>query len=295
MRCLCVSVVRIRWVALAVTPVTSAAAIRTVGVIGAGRMGQPIIGHMARKGFAVLVYDIDEGKREAVAKLGGRWAESPAVLAREADAILICVGYDQQLRELMSSEGLLGTLPRGTIVAVLSTVHPRTVRELAGAAEPFGVHLVDATVCRGGRAADQGTLLSFVGGDAAVVERLKPVLACYSTDIVHAGEVGTAQVAKAANNLVMWACLIANHEALALAARFGMDANRLREALLKSSAENYVLRHWGENTMAWAEDDMEIVQRMAHEVSIGLPQAGLNRELCRTLKPKRFRLDEYGV
>ena len=280
---------------MAVTPVTSAAAIRTVGVIGAGRMGQPIIGHMARKGFAVLVYDIDEGKREAVAKLGGRWAESPAVLAREADAILICVGYDQQLRELMSSEGLLGTLPRGTIVAVLSTVHPRTVRELAGAAEPFGVHLVDATVCRGGRAADQGTLLSFVGGDAAVVERLKPVLACYSTDIVHAGEVGTAQVAKAANNLVMWACLIANHEALALAARFGMDANRLREALLKSSAENYVLRHWGENTMAWAEDDMEIVQRMAHEVSIGLPQAGLNRELCRTLKPKRFRLDEYGV
>ena len=280
---------------MAVTPVTSAAAIRTVGVIGAGRMGQPIIGHMARKGFAVLVYDIDEGKREAVAKLGGRWAESPAVLAREGDAILICVGYDQQLRELMSSQGLLGTLPRGTIVAVLSTVHPRTVRELAGAAEPFGVHLVDATVCRGGRAADQGTLLSFVGGDAAVVERLKPVLACYSTDIVHAGEVGTAQVAKAANNLVMWACLIANHEALALAARFGMDANRLREALLKSSAENYVLRHWGENTMAWAEDDMEIVQRMAHEVSIGLPQAGLNRELCRTLKPKRFRLDEYGV
>ena len=295
MRCLCVSVVRIRWVALAVTPVTSAAAIRTVGVIGAGRMGQPIIGHMARKGFAVLVYDIDEGKREAVAKLGGRWAESPAVLAREADAILICVGYDQQLRELMSSEGLLGTLPRGTIVAVLSTVHPRTVRELAGAAEPFGVHLVDATVCRGGRAADQGTLLSFVGGDAAVVERLKPVLACYSTDIVHAGEVGTAQVAKAANNLVMWACLIANHEALALAARFGMDANRLREALLKSSAENYVLRHWGENTMAWAEDDMEIVQRMAHEAGLGLPQAGLNRELCRTLKPKRFRLEDYGI
>ena len=280
--------------ALAVTPVASAP-IRTVGVIGAGRMGQPIIGHMARKGFAVLVYDIDEGKREAVAKLGARWADSAAALAREGGAILVCVGYDQQLRELMSSEGLLATLPRGTIVAVLSTVHPRTVRELADEARSAGVHLVDATVCRGGRAADQGTLLSFVGGDTAVVERLKPVLACYSTDIVHTGEVGTAQVAKAANNLVMWACLIANHEALALAGRFGMDVDRLREALLKSSAENYALRHWGENTMAWAEDDMEIVQRMAHEVSIGLPQAGLNRELCRTLKPKRFRLDEYGV
>jgi 3-hydroxyisobutyrate dehydrogenase len=195
----------------------------------------------------------------------------------------------------MLSQGLLATLARGTIVAVLSTVHPRTVRELADEAGVVGVHLVDATVCRGGRAADQGTLLSFVGGDEAVVERLKPVLGCYSSDIVHTGEVGTAQVAKTANNLVMWACLIANHEALALAGRFGMDVDRLREALLKSSAENYALRHWGENTMAWAEDDMEIVQRMAHEAGLGLPQAGLNRELCRTLKPKRFRLDEYGT
>jgi 3-hydroxyisobutyrate dehydrogenase len=277
------------------TETTSAPAIRTVGVIGAGRMGQPIIGHLARKGFAVVVHDIDEAKREIVAKLGARWAETPAALAQTAEAILVSVGYDEQLRELMSAEGLLATLPRGTIVAVLSTVHPRTVRELADAAGAVGVHLVDATVCRGGRSADQGTLLSFVGGDAAVVERLTPVLACYSTDIVHTGEVGTAQVAKAANNLVMWACLIANHEALALAGRFGMDVDRLREGLLKSSAENYALRHWGENTMAWAEDDMEIVQRMAHEVGIGLPQAGLNRELCRTLKPKRFRLEEYGI
>jgi 3-hydroxyisobutyrate dehydrogenase-like beta-hydroxyacid dehydrogenase len=260
-------------------------------------MGQPIIGHMARKGFTVAVHDIDEGKREAVAKLGAAWAESPAALARGRDAILVCVGYDRELRKLMSAEGLglLRDLPRGTIVAVLSTVLPRTVQELAEEVRTSGVHVVDSTVCRGGRAADEGTLLSFVGGDADVVERLKPVLACFSTDIVHTGGVGTAQVAKAVNNLVMWACLVADHEALALAKRFGMDVEVLREALLKTGAENYVLRHWGTNTMKWAEDDLEIVQRMAHEAGIGLPQAGLNRELCRTLKPKRFRLDEYGV
>jgi 3-hydroxyisobutyrate dehydrogenase len=277
------------------TNLAAATPIRTVGVIGAGRMGQPIIGHMARKGFAVVVHDIDEGKREAVAQLGAAWADSPVALARGRDAILVCVGYDRELRELMSVESLLRDLPCGTIVAVLSTVHPRTVQELAGDAKAFGVHVVDSTVCRGARAADEGTLLSFVGGHADVVERLKPVLACYSTDIVHTGGVGTAQVAKAANNLVMWACLIADHEALALAKRFGMDVQVLREALLKSSAENYVLRHWGANTMAWAEDDMEIVQRMADDAGVGLPQAGLNRELCRTLKPKRFQLDEYGV
>ena len=276
------------------TSVVAVPAIRRVGVIGAGRMGQPIIGHMARKGFAVIVHDIDGRKRETVAKLGAGWAERPADLARAADAVLLCVGYDQQLRDLMSSEGLLAALPRGTIVAVLSTVHPRTVKELAAEAREAGVHLIDSTMCRGGRAADEGTLLSFVGGDAEVVERLKPVLACYSSDIVHTGGVGTAQVAKAANNLIMWACLIADHEALALAKRFDMDVDLLREALLKSSATNYALAHWGENTMAWAEDDMEIVQRMAHEAGLGLPQAGLNRELCRMLKPKKFRLDEYG-
>src|SRR4029079_15261901 len=126
--------------------------------------------------------------------------------------------------------------------------------------------------------------LSFVGGEAAVVEQLRPVLAAYSTDIVHTGPVGTAQVAKAANNMIMWSCLIANHEALALARRFGMDPERLREALLISSADNYVLRNWGVNTMAWAEDDLAIVQQMAADRGMALPQAGLNRELCRALK-----------
>jgi 3-hydroxyisobutyrate dehydrogenase-like beta-hydroxyacid dehydrogenase len=272
---------------------TTVSAVKTVGVIGAGRMGQPIIGHMVRRGFEVLAYDIDEAKRGAVEKLGAGWVGAPAALAERCEAILVCVGYDRELRELMAA--LLRALPKGTIVAVLSTVHPRTIRELAAEAKPHGVDVVDTTVARGGRAADAGTLLAFIGGDEAVVERLSPVLSCFSADIVHAGGVGAAQVAKAANNLVMWACLIADHEALALSKRFGIDPDRLRTALLMSSADNYVLRHWGENTMAWAEDDMEIVQQMAHEAGIGLPQAGLNRELCRTLKPKRFKLDEYGV
>ncbi len=258
-------------------------------------MGAPIIGHLARKGFTVLAYDVDAGKHDVVVKLGAGWSPSLAALARGSDAVLVCVGYDRELRDLISADGIIKDLPSGAIVAVLSTVHPRTVQEIAGQAGAAGVHVVDSTVCRGGKAADEGTLLSFVGGDAEVVERLRPVLACYSADIVHTGGVGTAQVAKAANNMVMWACLIADHEALALGTRFGIDVELLRGALLKSSADNYVLRNWGVNTMAWADDDMEIVQRMAEDAGIGLPQADLNRDLCRTLKPKRFRLDEYGV
>src|SRR6185503_21095055 len=242
----------------------------------------------------VSVYDLDGTRKAGVEGRGARWAESARILAQESEVILICVGYDRELRDLLSDAGDLGKLASGSIVAILSTVHPRTVVELAKDSAERNVHVVDSTVCRGGKAADEGTLLSFVGGEADVVARLKPVLAAYSSDVVHTGPVGTAQVAKAANNMVMWSCLIANHEALALAKRYGMDPEKLREALMMSSADNSVLRKWRENTMAWAEDDMEIVQAMAAEKGIGLPQAGVNREICRTLKPKRFKLDEYG-
>jgi 3-hydroxyisobutyrate dehydrogenase-like beta-hydroxyacid dehydrogenase len=191
--------------------------------------------------------------------------------------------------------GLIDTLARGTIVAVLSTVQPRTVQELAELGRARGVDIVDATMCRGGRAADAGTMLSFVAGDREAIERLRPVIAAYSTDIVYTGAAGTAQAAKAANNLLMWACLIANHEGLALAQRFGVDVELLREALLKTGADNGVLRNWGTSTMAWADDDLEIIQEMARAAGIELPQADLNRDLCRQLKGKRFRLDEYGL
>lgn len=269
--------------------------IGAVGLIGAGRMGQPIIGHLVRKGFTAIVHDVDAGKRDRVESLGARWADTPSAVTRECQVILICVGFDREVRDLLSPGGLLPGLARDTIVAVLSTVNPRTMQDLAGVAATSGVHVVDSTMCRGGRAADEGTLLAFVGGQVEVVDRLRPVLACFSTDIVHTGGVGTAQVAKAANNMVMWACLVANHEALALAKRSGLDVEMLRASLAKTGADNYALRHWGTNTMAWAEDDLDIVQEMAHHAGIGLPQAGLNRELCRTLKPKRFKLDEYGV
>jgi 3-hydroxyisobutyrate dehydrogenase-like beta-hydroxyacid dehydrogenase len=273
----------------------NAGTVKRVGVIGAGRMGQPIIGHLARKGFAVQVYDIDAGKQGTVEKRGARWLADLAALARESDAILICVGYDRELRELLSDRGLLKDARRDTIVAILSTVHPGTVKALAERARPSGVHVVDSTVCRGGKGADEGTLLSFVGGSAEVVARLKPVLAAYSSDIVHTGDVGTAQVAKAVNNLMLWACLVASHEGLALAHRYGMDVEALRRALLTSSAANGALENWGQQTMAWAEDDMAIVAEMANECGIALPQAGVDREICRALKPKRYQLDKYGI
>ena len=80
------------------------AAIKTVGVIGAGRMGQPIIGHLASKGFTVLVHDLDASKKALIEARGASWSDTVAELAKNSDAILICVGYDRELRELISDQ-----------------------------------------------------------------------------------------------------------------------------------------------------------------------------------------------
>ena len=210
----------------------------------------------------------------------------------ERDHPHLCRLRRRGARTLFDEGGALRSAKAGSIVAILSTVRPETVQELA--ALPSGLFVVDSTVCRGGMAADTGTLLSFVGGAADVVARLTPVLRAYSSDVVHTGGVGTAQVAKAANNLILWACLVADHEALALAKHYGMDIEVLRSALMMSSADNHALEVWGKQSMAWAEDDMVIVGQMAAKAGLSLPQAGLNREICRALKPKRYELDKYG-
>jgi 3-hydroxyisobutyrate dehydrogenase-like beta-hydroxyacid dehydrogenase len=261
----------------------------TVGVIGAGRMGLPIIGHLARKGFRTLATDLDPSKKSSVESMKAIWAASAGALARESDVILVCVGFDHEVRKLLEEnrEAL-----RGKIVVILSTIHPKTVKALTESNKSF--HVIDSTVCRGGDAADKGTLLSFVGGPREVVERITPVLKAYSADVVHTGGAGSAQVAKAVNNLILWACLVADHEGLALAQRYGVDIEMLRHALGMSSAANSALEKWGTQTMAWAEDDMAIVAEMAAECGLALPQAGVTREICRALKPRRHKLDEYG-
>jgi 3-hydroxyisobutyrate dehydrogenase len=273
---------------------TAVTHLESVGIIGAGRMGTPIIGHLARKGFSTRVCDLNPARADAVKRLGAQWTANPESLAPECDAILVCVGFDREVKELLAEGGPLRRARPGTVIAILSTIHPKTVQTLAEQCASASIHVVDSTVCRGGEAADQGTLLSFVGGDAAVVGRLTPVLRAYSSDVVHTGGVGTAQVAKAVNNLILWACLVADHEGLALARHYGADVEALRKALLISSCVNGPLEKWGTQTMAWAEDDMAIVAEMAAEAGIALPQAGVNREICRALKPRRYKLDLYG-
>jgi 3-hydroxyisobutyrate dehydrogenase-like beta-hydroxyacid dehydrogenase len=255
----------------------------------------PIIGHLVRKGFTVLVHDVDAAKEAAVTDQGARFVTSRDEVARECETLLVCVGYEEQLREMMlGDDGMLEKLRQGSVVAVLSTVSPEGMKGLSEAGEKQGVHLVDAPVCRGSWAADAGELLSLLGGTEEAVAKFTEVARAYSSDVVRTGEIGAGQVAKAVNNLILWACLVADHEGLALAQRYGVDIDVLREALKMSSAANHALDNWNNQTMAWAEDDMKIVSDMAVAVGIGLPQTAVNREICRVLKPRRYDLAQYG-
>jgi 3-hydroxyisobutyrate dehydrogenase-like beta-hydroxyacid dehydrogenase len=269
---------------------------QTIGVLGAGRMGLPVIGHLVRAGHTVLVYDVDPAKKEAVADKGATFVTTTGDVAGRCTTVLVCVGYEEQLAELMLGEdGLLAQLPGGALVAVLSTVSAGGMRRLSEAAAPHGVDVVDAPVCRGSWAADAGQLLSLLGGTEAAASRFAEVAAAYSADVVRLGDVGAGQIGKAVNNLILWACLVADHEGLALAQRYGVDIDQLRAAMQMSSAANHALDNWGNQTMAWFEDDLKIVQDMAVEVGISLPQSALNREVCRVLKPRRYQLDKYGA
>src|SRR5881628_310982 len=130
-------------------------AVKTVGLVGAGRMGTPIVGHLVRKGFATRVFDLDATRAGAVKKLGAQWAAGPESLAAESDATLVCVGFDREVQELLAKGGPLRKARPGTIVAILSTIHPRTIQKLAKECEGAGLHVVDSTMCRGGEAADR--------------------------------------------------------------------------------------------------------------------------------------------
>ena len=266
-----------------------------VGILGAGRMGMPIIGHVAHAGFTPLVFDPDTTKKSAVTDRGGQFVEQRDEIARLCKVVMVCVGYEAELRALMlGGDGMLRQLAKGSIAAVLSTVSPACMKDLDASARGLGVHIVDAPVCRGGWAADSGTLLSLVGGDGEAFELFEPVARAYSSDVVWTGEVGSGQVAKAVNNLILWACLVADHEGLALAQAHGVDLDTLRRALAMSSASNHALDNWGKQSMAWAEDDMKIVEEMAVHAGISLPQTALNREICRMLKPRRYQVAQYG-
>ena len=253
-----------------------------VGIVGVGRMGLAMVKHLIKHGYQVTACDIDDKQLAKASDIGAAIAKGPAEVARAADFVIVAVGYDEELRQVvLEVDGLLANLAPGSIIAVSSTAKPDTVKALDEQARAHGVAILDAPICRGRFAADDGTLLALVGGRPEVVERGRPIYRCFCSDYTHLGEVGHGQVGKTMNNLLLWINAIGLIEAGRLAETTGIDLVKLRAALLISSGASNALKEWDGVSFTWALKDMQIAADLADKAGLSLPITGAIKELVK--------------
>ncbi len=267
----------------------AAGKIERVGIVGLGQMGRPMARHLLAKGFQVTGYDVAPAAARTVKQLGAGIARSPAELAARSDLIIVVVGFDSEVDEVLyGPKGILAKARPGTIVAISSTVPPAYMRALVRKTKGIKVVFLDAPLCRGEPAAEKGTLEVLVGGDKAAFNACLPAFETFSDSIHHLGKLGAGQVGKMVNNLILWACIAANVEGLKLGASLGVKEEPLRRALLESSASNWALETWLQpRPMPWAEKDMNIVLHEADEVRLSLPLCGALKEVIKGIKIER--------
>lgn len=253
-----------------------------VGIVGVGRMGLAMTKHLIKSGFPVVACDISAENANKAKALGASIAKAPAEIGQHASFVIVGVGFDSEVNDvILGSDGLLSVLPPKSVIAVSSTVAPDTVKALDVEAGLQGASILDAPICRGRWFADEGKLLALFGGTDEVVERAKPIFGTFSSDIVHLGEVGHGQVAKAINNLLLWITSVGLIEAGRLAEKTGIDLVRLRDALMMSSAKSQALEDWDQTSFAWALKDMQIVTQMTDHLGLSMPLTGAVKEMVK--------------
>jgi 3-hydroxyisobutyrate dehydrogenase-like beta-hydroxyacid dehydrogenase len=260
--------------------------IRRVGIVGLGKMGLPMARHLRNGGFAVVACDVSAAARTQAEAASIKVVANPKAVAAESDFIIVVVGFDAEAEAVMlGADGIAAAARSGMIVGIASTVAPRTMQKIAARISGSGIALLDMPITRGEPAAEAGKLLTMVGGDVAAFEACTPALATFASSIYHVGDLGAGQVGKMVNNLILWACISANHEGFNLARKLGTDPERLREALLDSSAGNWAMQtRPEEQPMPWAEKDMRIVLSEADRLRISLPLCGVVTEVVKSVK-----------
>jgi 3-hydroxyisobutyrate dehydrogenase len=216
-----------------------------VGFVGIGVMGTPMAANLARAGYRVVAYDLAPERTRALAQAAQvEVAPDPAAVGRAAAIVITMLPDGAAVRRALCGEAdgfrgcVAGTLAAGSLVIDMSSSSPLGTRELGPVLAARGIALVDAPVSGGVRRARDASLAIMAGGEAAAIERARPVLACLGTHIFHAGPLGAGHAAKALNNYVSAAGLVAACEAVVAAQRFGLDPNTLVDILNASTGMN---------------------------------------------------------
>jgi 3-hydroxyisobutyrate dehydrogenase len=199
----------------------------SVGFIGLGNIGKPMAMHWAAAKQPLVVFDVVPQATAELVAAGARSAATVAELAREAEIIGICVRDDKDVEQVLSgTAGILENARRDTLVLVHSTVKQESILEWHDRGKNKGIQIVDASVSR---ATLPNKFCYMLGGDAALVERCRPLLTTGGNAVVHAGPVGAAIALKLCNNMMTYASFIAIHEAYKLAQAFGIDPELLHQ------------------------------------------------------------------
>lgn len=256
---------------------------KTIGFIGVGVMGEPICRHLATKtGSTVLAADHDAAPLERLAAHGVQKADQSEIAAR-ADIIFMSLPSGKVVQAVVEGkggDGLLTQCRAGQVIVDLSTSPAPLTRELAGKLAERGIAFADAPVMRTRAAAEAGTLAVPVGADDTLFARIQPLIACFASDITHAGGIGAGQVVKILNNMVLYETVLALAEARAIGIRAGVDPQRLFEAMSTGSADSFALRNHGMKAIvpqefperafpvSYAKKDLEYAVGLADSVGV---------------------------
>jgi len=225
----------------------------TIGFIGLGLMGRPMATNLLKAGYPVVAHSRSQGPVDDLVSAGATRATSPADVARQATRIITMVPDSPDVEQVLDGpDGVFTTLQRGAIVIDCSSILPVVARRLAERARTVGGTMLDAPVSGGDIGAINGTLSIMVGGDKAAFDTVKPILDVMGNPekVVHIGESGAGQLCKLCNQMVIGGTLAVIAEAFALARKAGVDAGKVREALLGGFAQSRVLDVHGERVLA---------------------------------------------
>ena len=206
-----------------------------IAFIGLGNMGAPMARNLIKAGHDLNLFDLNQQVLADLATLGGRITESPKHAAQGAELVITMLPAAAHVRSVyLNDDGVLAGIAAGVPAVDCSTIDPQTIRDVARLAANQGVTLGDAPVSGGTGGAQAGTLTFMVGADPEHFARLKPILAQMGKNIVHCGELGTGQIAKMCNNLLLGISMIGVSEAMALGNSLGIDA-RVLAGVINSS------------------------------------------------------------
>jgi len=264
-----------------------------VGFIGLGNIGKPMAINLAKAGFDLMVYDLRPEPMRELTALGAKAARSADEIGAHGEIIEVVVVDDAQVEAALLGEGgVFSGAKRGSIIAIHSTVHPRTVRELAEQAAAKGLTLIDAEVSGGERGAIAKSLCYMVGGDKAAFEKCRPIFATSGANIFHLGDLGAGAITKLAHNLIVYVNMLAASEGMRLAQKAGVDLKSMEQVVHAGAAQSRVADHWSQQSnlkdtytsgprglLELIHKDLRLALELGHDLGLSLPGAALTQQL----------------